>query len=99
MRKKRNWIASIEVKGVSRLNRLLLVLLFLALMAFVVLFILENQQVVALVFLGYTSPQLPISVLMLIAILLGLAIGPAMGIWVVWRNQHKRRLKLRESHR
>ncbi|WP_421137069.1 lipopolysaccharide assembly protein LapA domain-containing protein [Pseudomonas sp. NFX15] len=83
----------------GRLNRLLLVLLFLALMAFVVLFILENQQAVALVFLGYTSPQLPISVLMLIAILLGLAIGPAMGIWVVLRNHHKRRLKLRESHR
>ncbi|KQN52669.1 hypothetical protein ASE98_21260 [Pseudomonas sp. Leaf48] len=74
-----------------RFSRLLLALLLLALVAFILLFILENQQVVALVFLGYILPQLPISVLLLGALLLGLIVGPAMGMLVVWQRHHRRR--------
>ena len=74
-----------------RFSRLLLVLLLLALVAFILLFILENQQAVALVFLGFIVPQLPVSVLLLGALLLGLLVGPAMGVLFVWQSQHRRR--------
>lgn len=83
--------AKIGVTGVRRFSRPLLVLLLLALVAFILLFTLENQQAVALVFLGFSFPQLPISVLLLGALLLGLIVGPAMGILVVWQSHHKRR--------
>jgi putative membrane protein len=83
--------ASIGVTGVRRFSRLLRVLLLLALLAFILLFTLENQQAVALVFLGFSFPQLPVSVLLLGGLLLGLMVGPAMGMLVVWQRGHKRR--------
>jgi uncharacterized integral membrane protein len=75
---------------VRNLKKLLLVLLVLVVVAAVLLFVLENQQGVALVFLGWVGPQLPVSVLVLAALLLGLAVGPVLAaIVVAWRSRLK----------
>ena len=50
------------------LKKLLLVLIFLAVAAVVLVFVLENQQAVALSFLGWSSPSLPVSVFVLAAL-------------------------------
>ncbi|MDE1164239.1 MAG: DUF1049 domain-containing protein [Pseudomonas sp.] len=67
-------------------KKLLLVLIVLAVVAVALLFVLENQQGVALVFLGWAGPQLPVSVLVLGALLVGLAVGPVLGAIVVARR-------------
>lgn len=45
-----------------------------------VIFILENQQLASLSFLGWRSPELPVSILMLGVLLLGMVIGPVLGL-------------------
>ena len=58
----------------------------------VLIFILENQQPVALVFLGWRTPELPGSLLIICALLLGMAIGPVLG-WLAY-SRKARKLKL-----
>lgn len=45
-------------------------------------FILENQQPTSLVFLGWVGPQLPTSVIVVLAFLVGLLLGPMLS-WCV----------------
>jgi uncharacterized integral membrane protein len=47
-------------------------------------FVLENQQNVSLQFLGWSVPQLPISLLVITALLVGMLIGPCVG-WLCRR--------------
>ena len=90
-------IASIKEEGVHRVKRLLLVPVFLLLAAAVLLFVLENQHVVGLVFLGFSSPRLPVSALLIVALLVGLLLGPGVRFLLVRRSRRsKNRLKLRD---
>lgn len=73
------------------IKRLLLVLIIAVVAVVSLLFVLENQQAVALTFLGYAGPQLPVSAMLLLALLLGLAVGPVLGWFVAYRG--RRRLK------
>ncbi|MNP65463.1 hypothetical protein D3C76_1610530 [compost metagenome] len=63
-------------------KRLLFVLFLLVVVLGVLFFVLENQQPVALVFLGWMLPQLPVSVFVLAALLAGLAVGPVLALLV-----------------
>ncbi|WP_407315685.1 LapA family protein [Pseudomonas sp. nanlin1] len=76
------------------LKQLLLGLILLAVIAVTLLFVLENQQSVALVILGWAGPSLPVSVLVLIALLIGMAIGPLLGWYVALRSKRKLRKAL-----
>lgn len=64
------------------LKRVLLALVVLAIAAVVLLFVLENQQSVALVLFGWSAPALPLSVVVLTALVGGLLVGPLMGIYI-----------------
>ena len=67
---------------------------FLLLMALVVLaFVLENQQSVSLLFLGFTGPQLPVSVVAVLALLIGMLIGPVLG-WFLGRSSRAARKRV-----
>ncbi|WP_425225262.1 lipopolysaccharide assembly protein LapA domain-containing protein [Pseudomonas sp.] len=46
------------------------------------MFILENQQPAGLTLLGWGAPQLPVSILIIIALLAGMLIGPAIGLYL-----------------
>ncbi|WP_260955238.1 LapA family protein [Pseudomonas citri] len=70
-------------------KRLALVVTFVLVAAAVVLFVLENNQPVALLFLGWSAPQLPVSFFVLLAFLVGMMIGPLL----VWSWGMRRRLK------
>lgn len=74
------------------IKRLLLVVIVLAVAAATLLFVLENQQSVALTFLGWSGPSLPVSVFVLVALLLGLAVGPLLGWYVALRGKRRRAL-------
>ncbi|MCF4982417.1 lipopolysaccharide assembly protein LapA domain-containing protein [Pseudomonas gessardii] len=74
------------MRGVKRVALVLIVLIVaLAILAFV----LENQQDVALAFLGWSTPQLPVSVFVTLALIVGMLVGPLLGLLA----QRKRRQK------
>jgi uncharacterized integral membrane protein len=77
---------------VRNIKRLLLVVIVLAVVAVTLLFVLENQQSVALSFLGWSGPSLPVSVFVLVALLFGLAVGPVLGWYVALRGKRRRAL-------
>lgn len=64
------------------LKRVLLALVVLSIAAVVLLFVLENQQSVALVLFGWALPALPLSVVVLVALVGGLLVGPLMGVYI-----------------
>ncbi|MGB3127557.1 MAG: lipopolysaccharide assembly protein LapA domain-containing protein [Pseudomonas sp.] len=72
-------------------KRVVLVLTVLAVALVVLGFVLENQQQVSLSFLGWTTAQLPASVLMVLFLIAGMAIGPVFA--VLLRGSSRRSLK------
>ncbi len=63
------------------LKRVLLGVLVLMLILAILAFVLENQQLVSLLFLGWSGPQLPVSLVIVLAMLVGMVIGPILG-WI-----------------
>ncbi|MGF6089256.1 lipopolysaccharide assembly protein LapA domain-containing protein [Pseudomonas sp. 18173] len=67
-----------------------IIAVFLLLLVLVVLaFVLENQQSVSLLFLGWVSPVLPLSLVLVLTLLIGMTIGPVLG-WFVRRPRVRR---------
>ncbi|WP_325918182.1 lipopolysaccharide assembly protein LapA domain-containing protein [Pseudomonas frederiksbergensis] len=64
------------------LKRVLLALLVLLVVSAVLAFVLENQQQVSLLFLGWAGPKLPVSVIAVAALLVGMLMGPLLG-WLL----------------
>jgi uncharacterized integral membrane protein len=60
------------------LKRLIFFAIALLIAAVIIVFVLENQQTVALVFFGWTAPELPVAVPVLFTLLLGMLIGPLL---------------------
>ncbi|MCQ6258027.1 LapA family protein [Pseudomonas sp. Q11] len=70
-------------------KRLALVVLVLLVAAVIVLFVLENTQPVALLFLGWPTPQVPVSVFVLLAFLAGMMLGPLLAWFMGLRRRFK----------
>lgn len=75
------------------LKRVLLGVFALLLVLVVLAFVLENQQSISLMFLGLAGPQLPVSVVVVLALLAGMLIGPVLG-WFVGRSSRAARKRL-----
>lgn len=60
------------------IKRLILGLLILAVVGVTLVFNLENQQPTSLVFLGFTAPAFPVSVIVCMAFIVGLILGPLL---------------------
>ncbi|WP_338585387.1 lipopolysaccharide assembly protein LapA domain-containing protein [Pseudomonas sp. MAG733B] len=69
-----------------RVKKLFLLLILLMAFAATLLFLLENQQPASLVFIGWAAPQWPVSVFILGALLLGLAVAPLLALIVSRRH-------------
>ncbi|QXH52894.1 DUF1049 domain-containing protein [Pseudomonas fakonensis] len=79
------------------LKRALLALFVLLLAAVVLFFVLENQQAVSLVLFGWSAPAVPVAVLVVAALLLGLAVGPLLGAYGLMRGKRKIRASARRE--
>jgi lipopolysaccharide assembly protein A len=66
------------------LKRVLLAVFLLLMILIVLAFVLENQQPVSLLLLGWAGPALPVSVIAIAALLIGMLIGPLLG-WLLGR--------------
>jgi uncharacterized integral membrane protein len=64
------------------IKRILLGVFLLLMVLAVLAFVLENQQSISLAFLGWAGPQLPVSLIIVIAMLAGMLIGPALGLFL-----------------
>lgn len=74
-------------------KRVLLVLIILLVVLATVVFMLENQQPVALVFLGWAAPQLSVAVPVIVALLVGMVIGPVISAVMSLGKKSKPRIK------
>ncbi|MCP2071208.1 UNVERIFIED_ORG: putative integral membrane protein [Pseudomonas lini] len=72
-------------------KRLALALLVMLVASAVVLFVLENNQSVALMIFGWGAPSLPVAVLVLGAFLAGLTLGPLLGTYIALRERRRTR--------
>jgi len=79
------------------LKRALLALFVLLLAAVVLFFVLENQQTVSLVLFGWAAPAVPVAVLVVAALVLGLAVGPLLGAYGLMRGKRKIRASARRE--
>ena len=52
-------------------------------------FVLENQQDVALAFLGWSTPELPVSVFVTLALIVGMLVGPVLSLLIQSKKRHK----------
>ncbi|AKJ99548.1 MULTISPECIES: lipopolysaccharide assembly protein LapA domain-containing protein [Pseudomonas] len=75
------------------LKRVVLAVFLLLVILIVLAFVLENQQSVSLLFLGWSGPELPVSVIIVLALLMGMLIGPLLG-WLVTRLMRSSRKQL-----
>jgi len=73
------------------LKRALLAIFALLLVLVILAFVLENQQSVALLFLGWSGPQLPVALLMILALLVGMVIGPVLSLMLGRRSMRSRK--------
>lgn len=75
------------MRGVKRVALVLIVLI----VALVILaFVLENQQGVALAFLGWSTPELPVSVFVTLALIVGMLVGPFLAVLLKLRGRRGR---------
>lgn len=79
------------------LKRAVLALFVLLLAAVVLFFVLENQQTVALMLFGWAAPAVPVAVVVLAALVLGLAVGPLLGAYGLMRGKRKIRASARQQ--
>ncbi|WP_207263520.1 LapA family protein [Pseudomonas sp. GW101-3H06] len=75
------------------LKRVLIAVFVLLLVLVILAFVLENQQSVTLLFLGWAGPQLPVSVVMVVALLIGMVVGPIVS-WFLGRASRASRRRL-----
>lgn len=76
-------------------KRVVLVLVVLAVALVVLGFVLENQQGISMSFLGWSSSQLPVAVFVVAALIIGMVIGPFLGI--LFRNRRSKTIPVRRS--
>ena len=75
------------------LKRMMLAVFVLLLVLATLAFVLENQQSISLLFLGWAGPQLPVSLFLVLALLIGMVIGPLLG-WLLGRTSRASRKRL-----
>ena len=63
------------------LKRLFFYVIVLLVAAVTLVFVIENKQPVALVFFGWSAPELSVAVPVIIALLIGMLIGPILA-WI-----------------
>ena len=62
----------------GRVKRIFFFVVALLIAFATVIFVLENRQAVSLAFLGWSSPELPVAVSLVLVFLAGMAIGPLL---------------------
>lgn len=73
------------------LKRLIFFVVVVLIVSATVVFVLENQQPVALVFFGWSAPELSVAVPVVLALLVGLAVGPVLACIMSFKKTSRSR--------
>jgi uncharacterized integral membrane protein len=65
-----------------RFKRIILAVVVLFFVFFVLAFVLENQQTASLLFFCWSTVELPISVFVTLSLIVGMMVGPALGLLI-----------------
>ncbi len=65
------------------------IVLFLALV--ILVFVLENQEILALSFFGWSTAEVPVSVILVLTLIAGMIVGAALGWLLSRKNTHPKR--------
>ncbi len=76
------------------LKRILLGVFILLLVLAILAFVLENQQSVSLLFLGWAGPELPVSLVVILALLIGMIDSARYLGWFLGRSSRAARKRL-----
>lgn len=63
-------------------KRVVVVLTVLVVALIVLAFVLENQQVASLSFFGFATGEMPVSMFVVVALIIGMLIGPLLSMWM-----------------
>lgn len=66
------------------LRRVLLAIVLLASVFLILLFVLENQETVALIFFGSSVFEFPVSIYIILSLLVGMVFGPLLRFFWGW---------------
>jgi uncharacterized integral membrane protein len=80
----------------DNVRRVSLAVLSLLLILMVLVFVLENQQTTSIVFLGWAGPALPVSVIVVLALLAGMLLG-SLFFWILSRLRKVSRLRAKKD--
>ncbi|MNC66129.1 hypothetical protein D3C75_1164960 [compost metagenome] len=58
------------------------------------MFVLENQRTISMVFLGWTGPALPVSLIVVLSLLVGMVLGPLL-FWLLLKVRKVSRTSVR----
>lgn len=72
-----------------RAKRVFVVMAALLVALFVLAFVLENQRGTSLAFFGWSTVELPISVFVTLALILGMLVSPVLALLVGRRNSQQ----------
>ncbi|MBZ9782653.1 LapA family protein [Pseudomonas sp. REP124] len=72
----------------NKLRRWFFLLILLLASAALIVFVLENQQSVKISFFGFSSGEAPASLCLVIALLVGMAIGPVVSFMLKYARNH-----------
>lgn len=75
---------------VRRLKHLVQLLVLLLVILAIVVFMLENQQSVIITFFGWPSVEISVSTCVVIALLVGMVVGPILGMAIRARRKVNR---------
>lgn len=81
------------IPGKSRFKQVLVIGLVMVVAVACLLFVLENQEFVTVSFLGFSAPQLQVSVLVIMSFLVGMIAGGLMASASALRSTRKKRLQ------
>ncbi|KTC46193.1 hypothetical protein AO262_08140 [Pseudomonas fluorescens ABAC62] len=74
----------------KKFKRVFFALIALLIALAVLAFVLENQQGASLSFFGWSTAELPVSVFVTLALVLGLVVGPVLGLLVARKRSNHR---------
>lgn len=77
----------------SNFRRVIFFVIALLIVFATVTFVLENKQPVSLVFLGWSSPELPVAISLILVLLIGMATGPLLAF--IFAQKKKRYPRIR----
>ncbi|AKV07567.1 hypothetical protein B723_14500 [Pseudomonas fluorescens NCIMB 11764] len=71
------------------IKRFIFFIITLLIVSATLMFILENQRPMVLMFLGWSTPELSVAVLVILALLVGMVVGPAVASIALMRKKSK----------